>query len=446
MPPHEKMLIGLIEDDEIMGESLVQGLELEGYAVSWWRTGEEAFERLSAEQPDLIMCDIMLPGMSGEEVFTKFLTGLGGRPFLFITARSDIKDAVRLTKAGAADYIAKPFELPDLLARIGQLIARRPKETGVLGVSAAMRSVEMVLRRVANIDSTLLLTGESGVGKEVAANFVHNISIRAGQPFIPVNCAAIPNDLIESVLFGHEKGAFTSAQSRHRGHVEQARGGILFLDEVAELPLMVQAKLLRLIQERKFTRVGGEGTITTDARIICATNIDLQRAVAEVRFRGDLYYRINVISVVIPALRNRREDILPLAQQFLREFAAAFKRGIDGSTPVNGLTAAAEEALLEYPWPGNVRELRNCVERAVALSDAPWIGSEMLFFSSFEEPVDTGARYRTLAEVRKRAEADHIRAALGAAGKRVDEAAKLLGVSRSTLFEKMKKLEIRSDL
>jgi DNA-binding NtrC family response regulator len=368
------------------------------------------------------------------------LPRVGGKPFLFVTAYGRIAQAVRLMKAGAVDYLTKPYEMLDLLERIAQLIALQPKATGALGASQAMRQVEMLLRRVANIDSSLLFTGESGVGKEVAANFVHEISTRAHGPFIPVNCAAIPNDLIESQLFGHERGAFTGAQARRHGDVERARNGILFLDEVAELPMPMQAKLLRLIQERAFTRVGGETEIKTSARIICATNADLEAAVDEGRFRRDLYYRINVISVVIPPLRDRRDDILPLAQRFMRDFAASFARDIHGFTP------AAEQALLEHPWCGNVRELRNCVERAVALTDAPWIAVDALFPSEPAEPAEAEGRYRTLAEVRCRAERNHIRAVLRVVGGHVDEAARLLDVSRSTLFEKMRKLDTRSDV
>jgi DNA-binding NtrC family response regulator len=266
---------------------------------------------------------------------------------------------------------------------------------GALGVSHAMREVEMLLRRVAEIDSSLLITGESGVGKEVAAKFVHQISTRANEPFIAVNCGAIPNDLIESQLFGHEKGAFTSAQARQHGFVERARSGILFLDEVGELPILMQVKLLRLIQERTFTRVGGETAIKTGTRIICGTNTDLEAAVAEGRFRRDLYYRINVICIVIPPLRDRSDDILPLAQLFMCEFSETFHRDI------KGFTAEAEQALLNHSWPGNVRQLRNCVERAVALSRAPSIDADALF------PSGAAAAFATLAEVRDRAERRH---------------------------------------
>jgi DNA-binding NtrC family response regulator len=284
MPPHERELIGVIEDDPVMGGTLTHRLKLEGYRPLWWRTGQEALEGLGTALPDLVICDIRLPDMSGEDVFLRVLPQLGGMPFLFVTAFGQIEQAVRLTKAGAVDYIAKPYALPDLLERVAQLIGLRPRASGALGVSEAMRQVEMLLRRVANIGSSLLFTGESGVGKEVAARFVHQISARAQDPFIAVNCAAIPNELIESELFGHEKGAFTGAQARHHGYVERARNGILFLDEVGELSMRMQAKLLRLLEDRVFTRVGGETAIKTSARISCATNADLERAVANVAF------------------------------------------------------------------------------------------------------------------------------------------------------------------
>src|SRR6516225_7388330 len=379
MSPHDRGRIAIIEDDLVVGGTLAHRLELEGYTSLWWRTGREALEGIRTQRPDLVVCDILLPDMSGKDVFLRALPRLGGRPFLFVTAHAQIEDAVFLMKAGAVDYLEKPYALPDLLDRIARLIKLQPRPAGDLGTSEAMRRLEMLLRRVADIDSSLLITGESGVGKEVAAKFVHQISTRAAEPFVAVNCGAIPNELIESQLFGHERGAFTSAQARHHGYVERAGNGILFLDEVCELPMLMQVKLLRLIQERTFTRVGGETAIKTGARIICAANTDLEAAVAAGRFRQDLYYRINVIPIVIPPLRERSDDILPLAQRFMREFSEAFRHD------VKGFTAEAEQALLNQPWPGNVRQLRNCVERAVALSQTPRIGVDALFPSEATE-------------------------------------------------------------
>ena len=437
MSPHDRGRIAIIEDDLVVGGTLAHRLALEGYTPLWWSTGLEALEGLRTQRPDLVVCDILLPDMSGKDVFLRALPQLGGKPFLFVTAHAQVEDAVYLMKAGAVDYLEKPYALPDLLDRIARLLKLQPRAAGNLGSSEPMRQVEILLRRVADIDSSLLITGESGVGKEVAAKFVHKISTRADEPFVAVNCAAIPSELIESQLFGHEKGAFTSAQARHHGYVERARNGILFLDEVGELPMLTQVKLLRLIQERAFTRVGGETAIKSSARIICATNADLDAAVAQGRFRRDLYYRINVIPVLIPSLCGRADDILPLAQLFMREFSEKFDRDIQG------LTHEAEQALLNHPWPGNVRELRNYIERAVALSQSPRIGVEALFPS---EPAEAdGPLLATLAEVRDRAERQHIRAVLANVDNRIEEASKRLGVSRSTLFEKMRKLNIRSE-
>jgi DNA-binding NtrC family response regulator len=437
MSPLERGRIGIVEDDLIVGGTLAHRLELEGYEPLWWRTGQEALEGLRRQPPDLVVCDIRLPDMNGKDLFLRALPQLGGKPFLFVTAHAQVEDAVFLMKAGAVDYIVKPYALPDLLGRIARLIKLQPRTAGDLGTSEAMRQLELLLRRVADIDSSLLIIGESGAGKEVAAKFVHQISARSDEPFVAVNCGAIPTDLIESQLFGHERGAFTSAQARHHGYVERARNGILFLDEVGELPMLMQVKLLRLIQERTFTRVGGETAIKTGARIICATNTDLEAAVAEGRFRRDLYYRINVIPVVIPPLRDRSDDILPLAHGFLRDFAKEFRRD------VKGFTAEAEQALVNQPWPGNVRQLRNCIERAVALSQAPRIGVDALFPAEASDADE--APLATLAEIRDRAERQHIRAVLTDVENRIDEAAKRLGISRSTLFDKMRKLDIRAD-
>lgn len=437
--PHRDALIGVVEDDAVMGGTLVHRLDLEGYSTAWWRTGQEALSALRTSRPDLVVCDIRLPDMSGEDVFLKVLPTLGETPFLFVTAFGQIEQAVRLTKAGAVDYIAKPYALPDLLDRIPRLIAQRPGADGVLGTSDAMHRLERLLRRVADVESTLMFTGESGAGKEVAARFVHQISARAAAPFIAVNCAAIPNDLIESELFGHEKGAFTGAHARHLGYVERAREGVLFLDEVGELATPIQAKLLRLVEDRAFTRVGGEASIKANARLICATNVDLDQAVADGRFRQDLYYRINVIPITVPPLRERLDDILPLAHSFVREFSEAFDREI------HGFTGSAELALIAHRWSGNVRELRNRVQRAVVLAQGPWIGPESLFASEAPGWIALEPLPATLAEARAVAEKQHIRAALERVGGRVDDAAKSLGISRSTLFDKMKKLDIRSE-
>jgi DNA-binding NtrC family response regulator len=438
MPSLDRALIGIVDDDAVMGGTLVHRLELEGYRVAWWQTGHEAVLGLPEARPDLVVCDIRLPDFSGEEVFLQTLPRLPATPFLFVTAYGQIDQAVRLTKAGAVDYIAKPYAIAELLERLPGLIRARTGSSDALGVSEAMRELETLLRRIANIESTILFTGESGAGKEVAARFVHEISGRADAPFVAVNCAAIPGELIESEIFGHEMGSFTGAHARHLGYAERAAAGTLFLDEVGELPLAVQAKLLRLVQDRAFARVGGEVAVPCRARLVCATNADLEEAVRAGRFRRDLYYRINVIPVVVPPLRDRPEDIWPLASRFVTEFARSFGRRI------HGFAQAGEQAMLAHSWPGNVRELRNRVERAVALARHEWIMAEDLFPTP--AAISPSDDLPTLEQVRRNAERLHISAALRRVGGRVEDAAVFLGVSRSTLFEKIRKLGVRSPM
>jgi DNA-binding NtrC family response regulator len=331
--------IALIEDDPIMGESLCQCLELEGYRVAWWRSGEEALTGLHAAAHDLVICDIRLPDISGEDVFRRMADVAESPPFLFMTAFGHIDQAVALIRAGAADYVTKPFEIPALLARAKALMARRaPASAGVLGISAAMRAVEVLLRRIARHPSPVLFAGETGVGKEVCARFLHSISPAAREPFMAVNCAAIPDHLLETEVFGHEKGAFTGANARHLGYAERARQGVLFLDEVGELPLPLQAKLLRLIDDRGFHRVGGEASVPFRARVVCATNRDLAAAVAAGRFREDLFYRINVVTIDLPPLRSRCEDISWLMTTLFDELTER----------IGGLSSLAEEAALAH--------------------------------------------------------------------------------------------------
>ena len=432
LPPDQRSRhLGLIEDDPIMGGSLSQRLKLEGYTVDWRRDGREAIAKFSANPPGAVVCDIRLPDLSGEEVFQTLHPLLPGTPFIFITAFGQIDQAVRLVKAGAADYLAKPFDISMLLARLGNLLVD-DAPAGQLGCSPAMRRVESTIRRVAELDSTLLIGGETGVGKEVAARLAHAVSRRSASPFMAVNCAAIPDSLIESELFGHDKGAFTGADRPREGYLERARDGTIFLDEVGDLPLGTQTRLLRVLQERAFHRLGSARPIPLRARIICATNVPLPEAVESGRFRRDLYYRIAVIPLDIPPLRERQPDIVPLLRLFLGEFSGSFDRTIQG------LTEEAEYCALEYDWPGNVRELRNRVERAVALTEGPWIGKELLF-PEMSQPQPLESALPSLSAVVARAERYHIERALAETKGQVEDAARLLNISRSTLFEKLRK-------
>lgn len=435
----ENRKVGLVEDDPVMGESLAQRLELEGAKVRWWQTGASALTGLSAALPDAVICDIRLPDRSGEDVFRTLARSGRTAPFLFITGFGDIDQAVKLMREGAGDYMTKPFVMGEFLARLEQILGPGEVDSApVLGASPAMRGVEQFLRRAARVRSNLLLTGETGVGKEVCARFLHALSASPAGPFMAVNCAAIPSDLMESELFGHERGAFTGAQTRHLGFAERAGQGVLFLDEVAELAPKLQAKLLRLIEERSFFRVGGEQSIHFKARLICATNADLPKKVLEGSFREDLYYRINVLSQTIPPLRDRKGDVGWLIDRFFADLS----KSIGGNAI--GLSALAYDAALEHSWPGNVRELRNRVERAVALACTRWIVPSDLFPENGLAAC-SDQQLAPLESARESAEKRHIQRALNITSGAIQPAAKALGISRTTLWEKMKRYGLTAE-
>jgi DNA-binding NtrC family response regulator len=432
---HELRKIGLVEDDPIMGEPLVQRLSLEGFQTIWWTDGTAALEAASAGL-GLVICDIRLPDIDGEQVFRQLAKTTDPPPFFFITGHADIDQAVRLIRAGGADFITKPFAMDDFLTRVGAVYrAPRVADGGpVLGASQIMRSVEDTLRRLADHALPLLLTGETGVGKEVAARFLHGVSRRASAPFMAVNCAAIPADLLESEIFGHERGAFTGANARHVGYAERAKSGILFLDEIGDMPLPLQAKLLRLLEDGSFLRLGGETPVRFSARVLAASNHDLSALIAAERFRPDLLFRLNGLSVELPPLRHRPDDILWLAER-LYPADEANERGI------RGLSTLAEEAALAHAWPGNVRELRNRLQRAVALGTGEWIMPADLFPELGEQTTAEGI-FATLSEVRDAAERRQISRALGATDGQIEKSARMLGISRTTLWEKMRRLGI----
>jgi DNA-binding NtrC family response regulator len=431
----------VVEDDPVMGESLLQRLSLEGCRVDWWTTGREALAGLRKLEHDLVICDMRLPDMDGGTLFRESVREENAPPFFFITAYGEIDQAVALMRAGASDYLTKPFAMDDFLGRVKALLGRKERlevSEPTLGTSDAMRGVEHLLRRVADLDSALLITGETGAGKEVCARFVHQISPAVQQPFMAVNCAAIPDDLLESELFGHEKGAFTGAQARHLGYAERAKAGVLFLDEVGDMPLPLQAKLLRLLEDRAFYRVGGERPVRFEARLVCATNQDLEAAVRRGDFREDLFFRINVIPVAVPPLRERQADISMLLHRFVHDFTELMGREVEG------VSALAEEAALAHDWPGNVRELRNRVERAVALARGAWIMPGDLFPEVGRWREGAVCEMASLAEVKDAAERRQILRALQATEGQVMKAAELLGVSRTTLWEKMRRLKIEA--
>jgi len=437
------LTIGLIEDDPVMGGSLVQRLELEGCAVRWWQTGQEALFTSSGKLADLdlVLCDIRLPDMDGEEVYRSILEEKSAPPFIFITGYGEIDQAVRLMRLGAADYVTKPFGFDDFLSRVrDNARSRAPAQDGetVLGVSPAMREIDALLRQYARSDLPVLITGDTGAGKEIAARHLHRLSNTGGGRFMAVNCAAIPVDLLESEIFGHEKGAFTGATKRHLGYAERAGNGTLFLDEIGDMPLALQAKILRLVEDRCFHRVGGEENVPFNARIVTATHRNLTGGTGEVSFRSDLYFRIAVLPVEIPPLSERPEDILWLTKIFLTEANERHDKN------VRGLSSLAEEAALSQGWRGNVRELRNRVERAVALAAGEWLMPADLFP---DRPGVAGsdAGFAPLSEIRDAAERRQIERALAETSGHIREAAHLLGISRTTLWEKMTRLGVRSE-
>lgn len=430
----------LIEDDEVLGASIAQRLRLEGVGVRWARTLAEGEALLRAgPRPSLVLCDMRLPDGSGEALITRLLPGLGAVPVVAMTAYGGVDQAVRLMRAGADDYLTKPFAIEAVLDKLATLGAPEPSGPSAAAAdgepgwrSPPMRALREAIARLAQVEAPVLLGGESGAGKEVAARALHALGPRRAAPFVALNCAAIPRDLLESEVFGHERGAFTGAGARRIGAAERAGEGTLLLDEVAELAPELQAKLLRLLEDRAFLRVGGEREIPLRARIVTATNADLRARVAEGRFRQDLYFRIAVVELVVPPLRDRAEDVLDLARHFLAGHAGP-------GEPPRSLSPAAERALLGHGWPGNVRELRNRIERAAILAAGPSLEPADLFPGEAPAPA-ASAEEASLAEVRDAAEREHIRRVLVRCGGRVQDAARALGIARTTLWEKMRRL------
>lgn len=430
----ERRTLALIEDDPIMGESLVQRLELEGATVHWWRRAEDAVAGLAKAPTDAVICDIRLPDGSGEDLYRQVSSIDRCPPFLFVTGFGDLEQAVRLMREGAHDYITKPFEMRAFLERLLLIMAPLDAdEETTLGVSPQMRGAEQFLRRIAKSQSPLLITGETGVGKDVSARLLHSLRPQPAGPLVAVNCAALPADLMESELFGHERGAFTGAHTRHYGYAERAGKGILFLDEIGELPLKLQSKLLRLIEERRFHRLGGESEQPFQARIVCATNADLDERAKRGEFRQDLLFRINVLTLRLAPLRERPADIAWLMDRMLAELTAAT------NSEVRGFAASTYAAAEAYSWPGNARELRNRIERALALAMSRWIMPGDLLPDHVGTSEAQLAPIQALGDAKEEAERQHIQRALKMTDGALQPAAKLLGISRTTLWEKMKR-------
>ena len=378
-PVSDAVSILLVEDEAAQRKLISEILGRDGYAVREAGTVEEALSAIEEEVPDLILCDWRMPGRDGGELLDEVGERALGSAFIVMTAYGSIAHAVDAVRRGADDYLGKPFEREALLLAVRRVLHTRRLEHEnlklreairegdgfgeLIGRSQAMAQLYRTIEKVAATDATVLVVGESGTGKELVARSLHRTSRRTDRPFVAVNCAAIPETLIESELFGHEKGAFTGAHRRREGRFEEADGGTLFLDEIASMPLPLQATLLRVLQERRFTRVGGTGEVETDVRVIAASNRDLPSLVSEGGFREDLYYRLNVVPIELPPLRDRMEDVPLLASTFLEQ--ASTRHGIE----VSPLSPSVLRPLTDYGWPGNVRELANVVERLVLLSE-----------------------------------------------------------------------------
>lgn len=428
----------LIEDDPIMGESLVQRLELEGLSVRWCRRLDEAEGQVMLGHAAVIS-DVRLPDGLATDWFVQLPAGVRSLPWFFLTGYGSVNDAVTAVRSGAREYLTKPFDIEKLVGLIEVAVANTPApdEEVTLGISPAMRRVEAMVGKVARQKVSVLLNGESGVGKEVAAQLIHSLDPRVGKgEFVAVNCAAIPETMLEAEFFGYEKGAFSGAARQHKGYLERADHGTLFLDEVGELPANMQAKLLRALQEKCFFRLGAERTTRSDFRIVAATNRDLYADMTAGSFREDLFYRLAVIRITLPPLRERPEDIRWLTERLLANMV------IEQSRPL-AMSETFMRDIMGRNWRGNVRELRSYLEQAVVMSDA----------GVLDEPLPDNPKHGMipapqseaivpLQAMIEEAERIHIRKALNRCEGSVGKTAELLGISRKTLWEKMKRLVI----
>jgi DNA-binding NtrC family response regulator len=446
----------VVEDGQSQREILRDFLRDEGYDVVEAENGDKAIEAVKNGYFDLVLLDYKMPEKDGMTVLEEVKDINTEIDVIMMTAYGSVDTAVRAMKAGAADYITKPIELEELRILIDRIAERQTlrKENEILreelrgkGVttdqiifkSAAMSEVVNLSGRVANSSATVLIQGESGTGKELLAKLIHNLSPRSERPMIVVNCAALSENLLESELFGHEKGAFTGASQRRIGRFEEADGGTLFLDEIGELSPAVQVKILRFLQEREFQRVGGNRTIRSDVRIISATNRNLQGAVKDGTFREDLFYRLNVVTIAVPPLRERKEDLSPLINHFFNHFA------VENGKDIQGISSEARDLLLRYDYPGNVRELENIIERVVVITRGPVITSRDLPFSrsSVHPHMSEVKTWRSLKESVEDLECKMIQRALEETANHQTKAANLLGISERMLRYKLKKYGLK---
>jgi DNA-binding NtrC family response regulator len=465
-----KFKILFVEDEERLRQVLLEAAALSDYQAEGVDSAEAAIERLQQESFDIVVTDVGLPGMSGLDLLQRLPTLRPSIITVVMTAMGTVDVAVEAMKRGATDFITKPFELNTILSAISVAAERVPKqasqksttgkgmnESDVIVESAPMRKVFEQATAIAPFNTTVLLTGETGTGKEIVAQAIHQQSPRSARALVPLNCAAIPENLLEDELFGHVKGAFTGAQTARDGRFEQANGGTLFLDEIGDMSLPLQAKLLRVLQEREFEKLGSSRTIKVDVRIIAATSADLERRVNEGSFRSDLFYRLNVVHLRLPPLRERRDDIWPLAENLLRRFCSS------AGLPSKTLSDEARSALLSYRWPGNVRQLQNAMERAAALTGAvatiqlgdlpeevrggavsgvtPALASDAPALPETAIP-DQGLSFDAVVT---KVERELLLQSLSKTGGNKMQAAKLLNMKRTTFVEKLKRLQIETE-
>ncbi|MBI5044002.1 MAG: sigma-54-dependent Fis family transcriptional regulator [Nitrospirae bacterium] len=451
-----KPAILLIEDDEILRITVYDALVKKGWEVTTAADGYEASDLIKKNDYDIVVCDIRLPRKNGIELLQEVKKLYPETEVIMMTAYGKVEDAVSAMRLGAYDYITKPFSIEDLIMRIEKIVSHQALKReyqllkthvedryslfNIIGRSKKMQALFDIIERVSKIDSNVIIMGESGTGKGLIASVIHQNSARKVKPFVKVNCAALTEALLESELFGHEKGAFTGAIRKRFGRFEIANGGTIFLDEVGDIPPSIQVKLLRVLQEHEFERVGGEETIKTDVRLISATKMDLEKLVEEGKFREDLFYRLKVIPIFLPPLRDRKEDIPLLVEHFLKKFNERLGRA-------TRLSSEAMKTLIDYDFPGNIRELENIIERAVALSNGDVIKSIDLLTAVGEGALiaEKGGEIPSLKEVLSKTEANHLLRVLERTNWNKVESARILGISRKSLWEKLKYYKISSN-
>jgi DNA-binding NtrC family response regulator len=446
----------VVDDEKNIRFGLGKSLEMEGYQVVLAEDGTEAMKEMIKKDIDLVITDLRMPRMSGEDLLKKISHSYPTVPVIILTGHGTVENAVAAMRNGAYDFVTKPVNLDRLNLMVKRALASRKlvqehkqlqeevarleerKNQPFIGKSPQMNRIFELIDQVAPTKASLLITGESGVGKEVVADAVHHRSDRRGKPFIKVHCAALSESLLESELFGHEKGAFTGASGQKKGRFELAQGGTIFLDEIGEINPSVQIKILRVLQEKAFERVGGEKTIQVDTRIIAATNRDLKKEVEKGNFREDLYYRLNVININIPPLRERKEDIPLLSSTFLKEFAQ------ENSKSVEGIDNKAAMLLYNYSWPGNVRELRNCIESALVLCRDHFISVDDLP-PHVREGSNQGVIRIDVGTSMAEAEKIILRSTLAALNNNKSKTAEILGIGRKTLHRKIHDFGLEED-